>query len=462
MTANPELSLTVGEIAKITGGITRTGGELPITRIVTDSKDAKRGDLFLALQGERTDGELYADEAIAKGAVALSRHVGDGRITVADVKDALLRLGGAYRLRLPNLRSVIAVTGSVGKTTTKEFLAAVLAKKYHVFATEKNHNNEIGVPMTVLAAPSDTEILILETGMNHRGEIAALSDAVRPDMALITNIGTAHIGNLGSREMIAEAKKEILVGMRGGPVLVPAEEPLLATLPHRVTVSSADPGADFFLLPTETNAGGSCADFYHGSRTLRGLSLPMPGRHLLNALAFALSAAVLLGLSDSEICDGISLITKDKVRQSCYKVGKLTIFDDAYNASPESMLAAIGTLDVFSFSKKSALIGDMLELGAKTEESHRALGEALVRHGFSDLYLFGVYAPFTAAGARALGKGRVRIFENTDPLAPEITAKEILAHGSEDEILLVKGSRGIRLERIIEVMKEITEGKTDA
>ena len=316
--------------------------------------------------------------------------------------------------------------------------------------------------MTVLAAPSDTEILILETGMNHRGEIAALSDAVRPDMALITNIGTAHIGNLGSREMIAEAKKEILVGMRGGPVLVPAEEPLLAGLPHRVTVSSADPCADFFLLPTETNAGGSRADFYHGSRTLRGLSLPMPGKHLLNALAFALSAAVLLGLSDSEIYGGISSITKDKVRQSCYKVGKLTVFDDAYNASPESMLAAIGTLDVFPFSKKSALIGDMLELGAKTEECHRALGEALVRHGFSDLYLFGVYAPFTAAGARALGKGRVRIFENTDPLAPEITAKEILAHGSEDEILLVKGSRGIRLERIIEVMKEITEGKTDA
>ena len=293
MTANPELSLTVGEIAKITGGIIRTGGDLPITRIVTDSKDVKRGDLFLALKGERTDGELYADEAIAKGAVALSRHIGDGRITVADVKDALLRLGGAYRLRLPNLRSVIAVTGSVGKTTTKEFLAAVLAKKYRVFATEKNHNNKIGVPMTVLAAPSDTEILILETGMNHRGEIAPLSDAVRPDMALITNIGTAHIGNLGSREMIAEAKKEILVGMRGGPVLVPAEEPLLATLPHRVTVSSADPDADFFLLPTETNAGGSRADFYHGSRTLRGLFLPMPGKHLLNALAFALSAAML-------------------------------------------------------------------------------------------------------------------------------------------------------------------------
>lgn len=462
MIVNLELAFTVGEIASAVGGIYEGDPSEPILRVVTDSREATEGDLFFALVGERCDGETYVDEAVEKGAVAVSKRAGAGILLVRDVKEALLRLAKEYRHRLPSLTHVIGVTGSVGKTTTKEFLAALLSKKYRVHATEKNYNNELGVPLTVLSAPKETEVLIVEAGMNHAGEISPLSEAICPTLAIITGIGTAHIGNLGSREMIAAAKCEILAGMRGGPVLVPSEEPLLEKLPNRLSVSTENPMADFFLMPIQTDITGSVADFYHGERTIPALSLHAPGKHLLTALSFAVSASVLLGLSDGEIVGGVSSIRYDKIRQSVYKIGELTIFDDAYNASFESVTAAIETVDLFRGMKKCALIGDMLELGGKTEEYHRKVGEALFSHGFSSLYLYGVYAPFTAAGAREAGFPADDIYENTDPLAPKITAEEILAHATEKEILLVKGSRGVHLERVIAAMKEITEGKTNA
>ncbi|HBJ19131.1 MAG TPA: hypothetical protein DDY70_05280 [Clostridiales bacterium] len=462
MIVNPEPSFTLGEIAEATGGIYDGENMQKIRRIVTDSREAEAGDLFFALPGERTDGEMYVGEVLAKGAFAVSTRQRTGVLLVRNVKEALLCLAGEYRRRLPALKCVIGVTGSAGKTTTKEFLAALLSQKYRVHATEKNYNNELGVPLTVLGAKKDTEVLIVEMGMNHEGEIAPLSEAVHPDMAIITNIGTAHIGNLGSREMIAEAKSEILSGMTGGPVLVPSEEPLLANLPNRKTVSLENPMADFFLMPMEIRAVGSVADFYHGERIVPGLALRAPGTHLLSALAFALSAAVLLGLSDHEIVSGISSIGEDKTRQSIYKIGRITIFDDAYNASFESVCAAIRTLGLFRGMKKSALIGDMLELGCMTEEYHKKVGRILVEEGFSSLYLYGVYAPFTAAGARETDGIPCDIFENTDPLSPEVTARQILAHSGEKEILLVKGSHALHLERVTQVMKEITEGKTHA
>ena len=457
-----ESPMTVNEIAKAVDGIYDGNPEEKIFRVITDSREAKTGDLFFALGGEHSDGETYVDEAIAGGAIAVSVHARAGVLLVRDTKKALLHLAEEYRRHLSSLLYVIGVTGSVGKTTTKEFLRAILSKKYRVHATEKNYNNELGVPLTLLAAPKKTEVLIVEMGMNHAGEISLLSEAVRPDLSIITNIGTAHIGNLGSREMIAAAKREILVGMQGGVVLVPSDEELLAQIPNRMTVSLQDPTADFFLLPYRTDVTGSAADFYHKERVISDLVLNAPGRHLLSALSFAISAAVLLGLSDREIVSGVSSISDDKIRQSIYKIGNVAIFDDAYNASFESVMAAVETLDLFRGMKRCALIGDMLELGAKTEEYHRRVGATLFAHEFSFLYLHGVYAPFTALGAKDAGFAADRIFENTNVLAPEITAKAILARAEEKEILLVKGSRAVHLERILDAMKEITEGKTNA
>lgn len=461
MIVTPELPLSVKNIADAVAGV-YGGDDRPIFRIVTDSREAAAGDLFFALPGDGDGGEAYVAEAQKNGAIAVSKYRRDGVLLVRDVAEALLLLASEYRRRLPALKCVIGVTGSVGKTTTKEFIAAILSEKYRTHATAGNYNNGLGVPLTVLSAPAKTEVLIVEMGMNHKGEIAPLSACVHPNLAVITNIGTAHIGNLGSREMIAEAKKEILTGMNGGKVVVPAEEPLLADVPHRMTVSLRDPTADFFLMPKTMCADKSTADFFCGERKIGNLSVFAPGMPVLSALAFSVSVATLLGLSDTEIRRGISSIKSDRIRQSVYKIGKLTVFDDAYNASPESVSAAIRTLSLFREKEKSALIGDMLELGCRTEECHEAVGRLLADEGFSKLYLFGVYAQFVAAGARRSGKSTCVVYENTDPLSPVETARRILSHSGDGEILLVKGSRGAHLERILEIMKNITEGKTNA
>lgn len=456
-----EIPLTIKEIAAAIGAVYE-GSDRRIRGVTTDSREAERGDLFFALVGQHTNGECFVEDAAARGAVAVCVHAHADALLVADAEAALLSLAAFYRTRLPALRTVIAVTGSVGKTTTKEFSAAVLSQKYRVHATKDNYNNAIGVSLTVLSAPQRTEILIVEAGMNHLGELAPISEALRPDVAVITGIGTAHIGNLGSRAMIAEAKKEILRGMRGGTVLIPFGDTYLSDIEGALTVSAACAEADFFLMPIDTRLSGSHADLYFEDRRIPALFLPVGGAHHLTALAFALAAGACLGLSDAELRRGVSSITEDNTRQRVYKLANITILDDAYNASYESMRAAVEMLSLFPMRKKAALLGDMLELGTRTEELHTQLGSLLFFHGISPLFLFGVYAPFTARGAMLAGADTETILCNTDLCAPKITAEQILTHAGEDTLLLVKGSHGAHIDRVLAAMKEMTEENKNA
>lgn len=456
-----EIPLTLKEIGAAIGALYE-GEDREIRGISTDSRETGAEDLFFALTGERDSGEAYVEKVLLRGGAAVCAHRHSGALLVADTEAALLRLAAHYRKKLTALRSVIAVTGSVGKTTTKEFLASLLAQKYRIHATRGNYNNALGVSLTLLSAPKDTEVLICEAGMNHLGELSPISEALSPDLAIITLIGTAHIGNLGSREMIAKAKREILVGMRGGTVLIPHGESYLSDIEGAKTVSTVCAEADFFLMPIETRLTGSVADLYAGEKRISSVTLPTAGAHLLTPLAFAMAAALTLGLSETEIRRGVSTITSDKTRQNIYKIGRLTILDDAYNASYESVRAAIEMLDLFPPKKKALLLGDMRELGSMTEELHREIGTLAAWHGISALFLFGVYAPYTARGALLCGFDPAAIFQNTDLSAPERTASDILRTATEETVLLVKGSRGVQMERILDAMKRMTEEEKNA
>ena len=445
----PEVPLAAEEVRRVLGDL--PGGAPRMFRAIsTDSRLCHPGDLFFALTGERLSGEDFVAEAVGRGAVAVSARKQDGAILVRDVRAALLALAVYYKEQTSPAARTVAVTGSYGKTTTKEFLAAILSQYGKVAATEGNFNNDIGVPLTLFSMGRDRDFAVIEAGMNRLGELSAISWALRPDLAIITGIGTAHIGRLGSREMIARAKTEITDGMAEtvGKVLIPDGESLLDIRGAR-TVSVRNRGADFSLVPTALSAEGSRADFLCDALSLPALSFSLSGIDALECLAFAIAAAVLLGCGADEIRAGVASL-RSPIRRIPEKVGSLLLLRDDYNASPESVLAAYAAADLRPEKPMSALLGDMEELGAMTEPLHRMIGAEAVRHSFHSLFLFGRFSPFIAAGALQAGFPDERIFVNTDPLDPEKTARQIYANIGEDELLLCKASHALHLSRVID------------
>lgn len=422
---------SAARVAEAAGATLARDGEGSFTRVVIDSRDVGPGDLFVALVGERVDGGEYAAAALEAGAwgVLVAPDRVDGLppsgaiIAAADPLRALGLLGRARRRELG--AAVIAVTGSVGKTSTKELIAAMVGGSRRVFASRANFNTDIGMPLEILAAPPDTEVLVLEAAMRGFGQIADLAAICEPDVGVITNIGPVHLEQVGSLDGVARAKAELLVGMRdGGVAVVPAgEERLEPWLRPALDVVTFGPGGD--------------VDF----PALDGLSLPFTSQHQrLNALA-ALAAARAVGVSPSGAVD----VSFGSLRGELITLPRgATVINDCYNASPLSMRAALDDLATQAPSgRRIAVLGDMLELGADEAALHREVGALASGAGVDVL---------VAVGPRA--EGMLASFDGESHAVADAAAAAELSDSlvRPGDLVLVKGSRGVGLEVVAEAL----------
>ncbi len=471
---NAELKIctyTPKEIAQIVGGALHFTGDqtdLCVTNICTDSREVKAGALFAAIAGERVDGHDYMAAATDAGAVCfLAQHVPEdlkGKncavILVDDTVRAIGDLAADYRSR--SAVRVIAVTGSVGKTTTKEFIAAVSSAGCRTHKTEGNHNNDLGLAMTLFTLQPEDAISVLEMGMSNFGEIERLSQIAKPDIAVVTNIGTSHLASLGTRENICRAKMEITASMKAdGILLLNADEPLLYERAQTVTptpllMSIGNSLGDYRAVNIRTLDDGMLFDLICRNRAVTNVKIPTLGRHnVYNALA-AYAVGSLLGLSEETIRAGLLNFRGADMRQKIYEMGAFTVIEDCYNASPESMRAALDVLSAVAAqknAKSAALLGDMLELGEYTRLMHDQLGQYAAQTKVSRLFCYGMMADVVAEAAIKHGIRADNVYVSLDIRDPQTMADMILSALEPGSVLLVKASRGVKAERVLECMK---------
>ncbi len=448
--------ITADEAARAVGGyvLPPEAGELCFSAICTDSREADADTLFCAIRGERVDGHRYIGASGCR--VALGEYRPEGTdaamIIVDDTVRALGLLGAEYRKN--EKTKVIAVTGSVGKTTTKENIAAVLPSG-STYKTVGNFNSVIGLPISLTEIPAGCEFAVLEMGMSGRGEIESMSRAARPDIAVITNIGSSHLEMLGSRENIRAAKLEIVEGLReNGILLINADDPMLfgySTGVRTLSVGIKNPDADF--RAEDISQFDDRTEFVFADGDLRlPITIPTQGAHNVMAALFALAVAKLCSIPEDEAVGGLARLGKVKLRQNIYEKNGITIIEDCYNASPESMRAALDvqrSIVSRRGGRAVALLGDMLELGEKSAELHRCVGEYAAECGVSQLVTIGRRALMIAEGAK---------LDNTvsipDPEDKPTAAEALLTRLRVGDVLLVKASRGLALEKITEILNE--------
>ena len=464
-------TLTMRELAQICGGMLcyvggNTKKDIPFRSVCTDSREATEGTLFVALGGERVDGHDYIAAAVRSGNdCVLCERIPESidqnyvAVVVDDSLRAVGELAKAYDRRINHRK--VAITGSVGKTTTKEFVAAVLSEGFRVHKTEGNYNSNIGMPLSMLSMQNDTEVSVLEMGMSNRGEIEYLSRIAEPDIAIVTNIGSSHMEHLGSRENICHAKMEIVKGLKsGGTLLLNGDEPMLrAYLTPGVTPTfvGIETECDFRAVNIRECIGNTIFDIQYEGKAVRNISIPVMGKHNVYAALYAFAVGIRMGLDEQTIIAGLTKYRPVGMRQRIYEVGKITVIEDCYNASPESMRAAISVLQSLSAEKKAgrmaAVLGDMYELGTDSEALHESVGMTFAKMGGSMLFTFGENAEEIANGAILGGMYPENIYRNRNVRAPEITGEMLLHSLRAGDTLLVKASRGAAAERIIEYLK---------
>ncbi len=463
---------TPNEIAQIVGGTLRFTGEqtgLCVTNICTDSREVKAGSLFAAIAGERVDGHDYMPAAADAGAVCfLAQHVPEGLtgkncavVLVEDTVHALGELASDYRSR--SAVQVIAVTGSVGKTTTKEFIASVASAGLPTHKTEGNHNNDLGLAMTMFTLQPGDAVSVLEMGMSNLGEIERLSQIAKPDIAVVTNIGTSHLASLGTRENICRAKMEITAGMKkDGVLLLNADEPLLYERAQTMAkppllMSIGNSLGDFRAVNIRTLTDGMLFDLICRDHAVTNVKIPTLGRHnVYNALT-AYAVGTLLGLSEETIRAGLLDFRGADMRQKIYEMGSFTVIEDCYNASPESMRAALDVLAAVAAQKNAkpaALLGDMLELGEYTRLMHDQLGQYAAQTKVSRLFCYGMMADVVAEAAIKHGIRADNVYVSLDSRNPKAMADMIMEALEPGSVLLVKASRGVKAEQVLACMKE--------
>ncbi len=461
------------EIAEAVGGKTYSygngGGE--VTNITYDSRDASSGSLFCAVKGERVDGHDYIKDVVEKGAsVVLASRIPEGAesfgdyslILVDDPVGALGVLSGYYRSF--SRAKTVGVTGSVGKTTTKDFVASVLGASFKTMKTRGNHNNEIGFPMTLFSLEPDCEIAVLEMGMSARGEISFMTKLAKPDAAVITNVGTSHIASLGSRENICLAKMEIADGMSSDGVLfINGDEPLLTeyngdVIPQRKCIGIYNKNADFKAVNIRSGEASMTFDIIYDGKAAVNVEIPVLGRHnVYNALA-AWAVGSLFGMSEYDIRRGLAGFEGTEMRQKIYPLGSITVIEDCYNAAPESMRAAIEVLVSKAEccgGKPCALLGDMLELGEDSRLMHDQLGQYAAQMNVERLYCYGEMAETIAEAAIKKGIRAENVYVCRDLGAPHRMAEMIAGSIEEGDVLLVKASRGVAAEKVLNELKEM-------
>ncbi|KRF32165.1 UDP-N-acetylmuramoyl-tripeptide--D-alanyl-D-alanine ligase [Paenibacillus sp. Soil787] len=439
-----------------------TAKDIPIKGISTDTRTIRPGSLFVPLIGDHFDGHAYASEAYSKGAAAAlwqddHPHPPEGMpiIRVKDTLTALQQLAKSYRKQLPV--RIIGITGSNGKTTTKDLVASVLGSTFQVHKTKGNLNNHIGLPLTLLELEETTQFAVVEMGMSGRGEIELLSNLAEPEASIITMIGESHMLQLGSREEIARAKAEIVSGMpKGGLFVYNGDEPLIEQalaeqgLPEGLRRIRFGSGAGNDLFPTDIRMDADGAHFQINSPGYPELFIPLLGTHnVINALA-AIAIGEAFGVWPVGIAAGFRSLQMTSMRiEKLTAASGLTVLNDAYNASPASMRAAIDlTEQLRGFGRKFLVLGDMLELGEHEEQFHRSIGAVLSPERVDYVFTFGRLGRYIAdEAAQRFPKACVRAFDDKEQLAAELGA-EVRA----EDLVLVKGSRGMRLEQVVNAL----------
>jgi UDP-N-acetylmuramoyl-tripeptide--D-alanyl-D-alanine ligase len=471
--------LTLSHILEALAGNPLAGGQQVITDVVIDSRMAIPGALFVALPGERTDGHNYVGAAFAKGAVAalVERELSDFYtldlrepvtydmaadfkmpvcLRVADTLAALQAAAKFWRGRLA-LR-VVGVTGSVGKTTTKEIIAAVLGTRFRTLKSEGNFNNEIGLPLTLLKLSEAHERVVLEMGFYQAGEIAFLCSLARPHIGVVNNVYAVHLERAGSLEAIVQGKGELVEALPPAPegiAILNMDEPLVIGMRSRtqarVMTYGLDPGAD--VRASEVvglGLDGIRFRLHYGRETLH-VRFPMLGRHSVHTALRAAAVGLAEGLTWQEIIEGLQgMEARSQLR--LYAVtgpGGSLILDDTYNASPESVIAALNLLSEMEARRRVAVLGDMLELGEQEEAGHRLVGRRAA--GVAGLLItIGQRARLIADEAFLSGLSAKRIMRLPDAEAAKTYLQENLRGG---DVVLVKGSRGLRLDRLVSALE---------
>jgi UDP-N-acetylmuramoyl-tripeptide--D-alanyl-D-alanine ligase len=449
-------SLTLSQIAQFAGASFSSGdGTAVINKVSTDSRTIKPGELFVALRGENFEGhDFVAASAKAGGTGALVdlKWVGNvpnnfALLRATDTLQAYQTLAANYRRSLAI--KVLAITGSNGKTSTKDFAAAVLARRFRVTKTEGNFNNHVGLPRTILEATSEDEVAVWEIGMNHPGEIAALSKIAAADAAIVTNIGVAHIEFMGSREAIALEKGALAEAIEPqGTVVLNADDPFTEGIAARTrakVVLAGTTGGAVRAIEIRQSAEGSEFTIVEGAHRCRA-QLPVAGLHMVQNALLAVAAGRAFGLSIEECAAGLAAAPLTKARLQIKEINGVQFLDDSYNANPDSMKAALRTLvELDTEGKRIAVLGEMRELGAESERGHREVGETAATLGVNQLITIGDTAELIAEGARTAGLDKVSSVRSTADAAKLLG--EIAEPG---DLVLIKGSRAARTEEVIQ------------
>ncbi|HVJ48194.1 UDP-N-acetylmuramoyl-tripeptide--D-alanyl-D-alanine ligase [Desulfitobacterium sp.] len=447
--------------------------QVPVFGCVIDSRQTRGGEAFFALVGEKVDGHDYIEVAWENGANLViaekarmkeqpNLHVPEGKafILVESGLNAMQELAKVWRQELG--AKVVGITGSNGKTTTKDMVAAVLAQKYQVHKNKENQNNEFGVPMTLLNAPATTEILVVEMGMRGLGQIRALCDFVRPDTGVITNIGTTHMELLGSQENIAKAKWELIEALPVEGTAVLNGEDFWS-----VKMAETDPHLQIYygiegkyhqpnlqgmnLVPTGTLG----TQFEIVTQSEHGFAdLPLPGEHnVLDALS-ALAVGEIYGISMEEGCRGLAELELSKMRLELHPgIRESRLLSDVYNANPTSMQASLKVLSERSSQATLAILGEMYELGEASASGHYAVGQSVAQLGITELITVGCLAEEIARGALESGMPQVRVHVCPDRDRAISQAKMLLNSLGDETWVLIKASRGMKMEKITEALQ---------
>ncbi len=448
------MNLKVAEIAKALGTI--VDSQNIINRVSIDSRDVDKNTLFFAIKGDRFDGHDFVKDVAEKGvgAVVCHREVECSApvIYVADTKKAFLDFANYYRCSIDDL-TVIGLTGSVGKTTTKEMVACVMAQKGETLKTEGNLNNEIGVPKTLFRLENTTKNAVVEMGMDGAGQISVLSKCAKPDCAIITNVGVSHIENLGSREGILGAKLEILHGLnKGATLFLNGDNDMLSTVKtdaYKIVFFGIE-NKNCDVLAEDIKEIGLTTEFVAVKGDIKQkITIPTVGIHNVYDALTAFAVGLEYGISPENIAKGLMNYVPSGMRQRVREIGGITVIEDCYNASPDSQRAGLNSLCKIAKGRKIAVLGDMLELGSYSETAHRNVGEYAVQSSVDMLYTYGEQSKYMADSAKKAGLEKVFAFTDKTELT-----NALLSEIKKGDTLLFKASRGMKLEEVFEKIYE--------
>ena len=451
--------MKIKDIIDITKGKLITGREdFECENFSKDTRTIQKGDIYIGIKGEKFNGNEFWKQALDNGAEAVI--IQDIEITevekekysnkiIVKVEDTLKALYeiAKYKRSLYDI-PVIAVTGSVGKTSTKDVIASVVSSKYKTLKTEGNNNNNIGLPLTILKL-KDHEAMVIEMGMNHFGEISLLTDIARPTLAVITNIGTSHIGNLGSRENILKAKLEILEGMIVPKIIINNDNDLLHKWyeknKNKIEIHTFGIQNESELTAKDIKLKEESSEFLAKSPSgLVKINVPVGGEHFVYNALCAIEVGHILGITDDNIKEGIEKFELTKKRMDIKKLANGAILiNDAYNASYESMKASLNFLARHTGKRKIAVLGDMFELGEYTEELHRNVGKEVVKNGIDILICSGENSKYIIEEAKKSKNLKIYFMNNNEQIVEKLTQE--LRNG---DVVLVKASNGMKFFEI--------------